>query len=209
MCDQVRIQLDGQARADWLAWAGEELMPETAQKQREADEREAEAQRKQAEDERKAEEAAALAEIEKARRAEEERAAEFERRRETAEDNYLAGTINVDELQHALDAIRDEEQAAEVNQGGEKESGDASGEDNDESQTADETGEPKRTVGGGTKRKEREEEDVEMRAVDGPVSTELAKPRTKANAFPVRPMPKFPAPGRMRNRGERPQLQEM
>ena len=167
MCDQVRTQLDGQARAEWLGWAGEDLMPETAQKKREDEEREAEAMRKQAEADRMAEEAA---ELERARQADEERAAEFERRRDTAEGDYLAGTINVDELERALDAIRDEEQAVEGNQGGEKDAGEASGEDNDESQTADDTGEPKRTIGGGRKRKERDEEDVEMRAVDGPVS---------------------------------------
>src|ERR1700722_4596250 len=109
MCHQARDQLDGQGRADWLGWAGEALMPETARRKQEDDEREAEALRKQAEAERMAEEAAGL---EGARRVEEERGAGFEQRRESAEGKSLAGTINVDELELALDAIRDEEQAA-------------------------------------------------------------------------------------------------
>jgi len=179
MCHEARVQLDGQARADWLGWAGEGLMPETAQKKREDEEREAEALRKQAEADRMAEEAA---ELERARWADEERAAEFERRRDTAEGEYLAGTINVDELERALDAIRDEEEAKAKTNEGEKGAGDATEDEEAESKTVDDAGELEasydeeaaapsdtaRTVG--TKRKERDEEDVEMRAVDGPVS---------------------------------------
>ena len=84
----ARDLLDSKGKPEWVEWAGERLMPETARREKEAEERE-ERERVQCEVE--------------------ERAASFERRRTAVEDRFAAGDITAEKFNQELAAIYDEE----------------------------------------------------------------------------------------------------
>jgi hypothetical protein len=167
--------LDGKGVHEWVEWAGEGLMPETARAKREVEEKE--------------QQAAEEAERERVEREAEARAEEFTRRRQEVEARFNADTLTFEDLERELDAIQAEEDKDMAGPDDEKDAGEEgeqeigepeSGDENDGPEKGHDEEEEEETVpsritvpGGRLKRKEREEEETETQSSRGPVSTHV------------------------------------
>src|ERR1700722_19368371 len=102
----ARDLLDSQGQLEWVEWAGEGIMPLTAQAKKELVEQ-GEAEQGEVEQ----------GEVEQGEV--EDRAAHFERRRDLLEASFEAGEVNSEEFARQMAAIYDEEDEEKVEEGGE------------------------------------------------------------------------------------------